>query len=126
MPVLPNLFQTRIEASFAESNLTTDLFIVYDNVDKIAELVEYRDGISARRIFRYTTNELFTIRGKECEATKITETIDNWFFSVAVTPTGLNMQPPNMVLHFNNGFPHVLICSSSLLPTNLINLPNYC
>ena len=107
MPPMPNLFQTRIEATFLESNLTADMFIVYDNVDKLAELLEYREGISARRVFRYVTNEVFTIRGKECQASKITDMKDNWFFSIAMTPTGLNMQPPNMVLHFNNGFPHV-------------------
>lgn len=109
LPLLPNLFQTRIEATFMESNRTVDMFIAYDNVDKLAELVEFRDGVSVRRYFRYVTNEVITLRGNRCEASKITDMKDNWFFSVAITPTGLNMQPPNMVLHFNNGFPHIKV-----------------
>ena len=42
-----------------------------------------------------------------CDGGKLDSSAETTFFGLINTVNGLNMLPPNEVLHFNNGYPHV-------------------
>ncbi|XP_048749646.2 uncharacterized protein LOC125661618 [Ostrea edulis] len=96
-PTLSPTYSVNVECNFQDKKQTIDIKEYYDYPNQRAAAVKHEVGLKTKRLYSYSTNEVFTIddHHKTCSVAQIsTDKSENWLFGIQTS--GTNPYVPKM------------------------------